>query len=90
MKAQFKESSLIMATKKEKAPNFEKAMRELEVLVDSMENDSLSLEESLKTFEKGVKLTRACHQALSKVEQDIKVLTADDETDFVFNNNDNV
>lgn len=77
-----------MPKKKEKTPNFEEAMEELEALVDSMENDSLSLEESLKTFEKGVKLTRACHQSLSKVEQDIKVLTADDEADFVLNNAD--
>ncbi len=71
-----------MAKKKETKQNFEDAMKELEVLVDSMENDSLSLEESLKTFEKGVQLTRTCHQALSKVEQDIKLLTAGDEADF--------
>ena len=75
-----------MAKKKETKQNFEDAMKELEVLVDSMENDSLSLEESLKTFEKGVQLTRTCHQALSKVEQDIKLLTADDETDFTPSN----
>ena len=77
-----------MAKKKEKTPNFEEAMKELQVLVDSMENDALSLEESLKMFEKGVNLTRTCHQTLSKVEQDIKILTADDESDFVLNNTD--
>ncbi len=75
-----------MANKKNKTPSFEDAMNELEVLVDSMESDSLSLEESLKTFEKGVQLTRTCHQALSKVEQDIKILTADDEAGFAPSN----
>ena len=71
-----------VAKKKEKTLGFEDAMKELEVLVDSMENDSLTLEESLAMFEKGVKLTRLCQQALSKVEQDIKILTAEGETDF--------
>ncbi len=79
-----------MSKKKEKAQSresaqehsFEEAMNELEALVDSMENDSLTLEESLKKFEKGVKLTRICQQALAKAEQKVKFLTADGETDF--------
>jgi exodeoxyribonuclease VII small subunit len=72
-----------MAKKKEKTPSFEEAMTELEKLVESMENDSLSLEDSLTMFEKGVQLTRICQQALSKAEQEIKILTTnDDEMDF--------
>ncbi|MEE9302799.1 MAG: exodeoxyribonuclease VII small subunit [Thiotrichaceae bacterium] len=62
--------------------SFEDAMNELEALVDSMEKDSLTLEESLMKFEKGVKLTRICQQALAKAEQEVKILTADGETDF--------
>ncbi len=60
-------------------------MKELEALVDSMEKDPLTLEESLKKFEKGVKLTRLCQQALTKAEQDVKILTADGEMDFNIN-----
>ena len=60
-------------------------MKELEALVESMEKDSLTLEESLKKFEKGVKLTRLCQQALTKAEQDVKILTADGEMDFNIN-----
>ncbi len=79
-----------MSKKKEKTQSqeltqehsFEEAMNELEALVDSMENDSLTLEESLTKFEKGVKLTRICQQALAKAEQKVKILTADGETDF--------
>ncbi|MEE9352685.1 MAG: exodeoxyribonuclease VII small subunit [Thiotrichaceae bacterium] len=76
-------------SKKEKVPSqeqsFEGSMKELEALVESMEKDSLTLEESLKKFEKGVKLTRLCQQALTKAEQDVKILTADGEMDFNIN-----
>ena len=74
-----------MSKSKKKAPSFEAAMKELETLVESMEQDSLSLEESLKNFENGVRLTRICQQALTKAEQDIKILTAESEIDFTTN-----
>ncbi len=72
-----------MSDKKTQTPSFEEAMSELETLVDSMEQDSLTLEESLQKFERGVTLTRLCQQALAKVEQEVKVLTNNgDEADF--------
>ena len=71
-----------MSKKKDKTPTFEGAMKELEGLVDSMEKDTLTLEESLQKFEQGVKLTRICQQALNRAEQEVKVLTADGEMDF--------
>ncbi len=71
-----------MSKKKDKTPAFEDAMKELEGLVDSMEKDTLTLEESLQKFEQGVKLTRICQQALNRAEQEVKVLTADGEMDF--------
>ncbi|MCK5725900.1 MAG: exodeoxyribonuclease VII small subunit [Thiotrichaceae bacterium] len=63
---------------KDKAPqlSFEKAMQELEQLVETMEKDSLSLEDALQKFQQGVELTRYCQQSLAKVEQEIKILTA--------------
>ena len=43
---------------------FEESITKLETLVERMENGDLSLEESLKTFEEGIKLTRECQRAL--------------------------
>ena len=53
---------------------FEKSLEKLEKLVERMEEGDLALEESLKTFEEGIKLTRACQQALAKAEQKVKLL----------------
>jgi exodeoxyribonuclease VII small subunit len=58
-----------------KTPSFEKALSELETLVETMEQGELSLEESLKSFERGIFLTRTCQQALKEAEQKIQILT---------------
>ncbi len=58
-----------------KTPSFEQALAELESLVETMEQGELSLEESLKSFERGVLLTRTCQQALKEAEQKIQILT---------------
>ncbi|HEB83137.1 MAG TPA: exodeoxyribonuclease VII small subunit [Gammaproteobacteria bacterium] len=57
-----------------KNPNFEKALAELETLVEEMEQGELSLEESLKRFEKGIALSSECQQALQNAELKIKQL----------------
>ena len=62
-------------TKKPETPDFETAMTELEELVAQIETGNLSLEDSLKQFEQGIKLSRTCQQALSKAEQRVKILT---------------
>lgn len=54
--------------------HFEKALDELNAIVTRMEQGSLSLEESLSQFEKGIALTRGCQQALQEAEQKIKIL----------------
>ena len=54
--------------------NFEKALGHLEEIVSSMENGELTLEDSLKAFEKGIKLTRECQGALRDAEQKVRVL----------------
>lgn len=58
--------------------DFEAAMAELEDLVSSMEEGELSLEDSLKAFEKGVRLTRRCQEALKAAEQKVQVLIGED------------
>ena len=63
-----------MTKKDDKEFNFEKALENLEKLVSSMENGELSLEDSLKAFERGIKLTRECQTALKDAEQKVQVL----------------
>lgn len=59
----------------EKNLDFEKALDELERLVSELEKGEMSLEQSLAQFERGVKLTRACQQALKDAEQKVLKLT---------------
>ena len=59
--------------------DFNKGLLELESIVKTMESGDLSLEDSLKYFEQGVQLTRQCQSALSKAEQKIALLSADDD-----------
>ncbi|MCX7978693.1 MAG: exodeoxyribonuclease VII small subunit [Bdellovibrionaceae bacterium] len=59
--------------------DFEKKLARLEEIVSKMEKGDLPLEESLKLFEEGVKLSRECHQRLNEAEQRVKILTAVDE-----------
>src|SRR5260370_30379310 len=54
--------------------DFETAMRELEELVDRLEQGELPLEESLAAFERGVMLTRCCQTALKDAEQKVEIL----------------
>lgn len=53
-----------MATKKstKTIPNFEKALKQLETIVDKMENQELSLEQSLNQFEEGIGLANQCQK----------------------------
>lgn len=62
-----------MAAKK-KALDFEQALVELERVVVAMEAGNMPLEESLKAFEQGVRLTRDCQQALVEAEQKVELL----------------
>lgn len=60
--------------RKKSLNSFEDALKELETLVDQMEQGDLTLEESLKSFERGVKLTRTCQTALQEAEQKVQIL----------------
>ena len=58
--------------------NFNKGLLELENIISKMESGELSLEDSLKNFEEGVKIHRKCHTALMDAEQRINILTEQD------------
>jgi exodeoxyribonuclease VII small subunit len=63
--------------RKQKTPTFEAAMKELESLVETLEQGDLSLEESLKSFERGVALTRICQTSLQEAEQKVRILNGE-------------
>jgi exodeoxyribonuclease VII small subunit len=58
-------------------PTFESAMAELEELVEKMEDGELTLDESLKAFERGVVLTRLCQNELKNAELKVQQLNND-------------
>lgn len=58
-----------------KGIHFEESVTELEAIVKQLEKGDLTLEESLKQFEKGIGLARRCQDVLNKAEQRIEVLT---------------
>ena len=60
--------------------DFESALTELETLVTRLEDGSLTLEQSLELFERGVQLSRFCHTRLEEAERRLEVLTERGET----------
>lgn len=53
----------------------EEALKRLAEIVKSLEQNECALEDSLKLFEEGVSLTRACHSKLTEAERRIEVLS---------------
>ncbi|OGV31152.1 MAG: exodeoxyribonuclease VII small subunit [Legionellales bacterium RIFCSPHIGHO2_12_FULL_35_11] len=64
---------------------FEKSIAELEAIVKQLEKGELSLDDSLKQFEKGISLARTCQEKLTNAEQKIEFLSSQKQ----FNNNEN-
>jgi exodeoxyribonuclease VII small subunit len=59
--------------------SFEKALEELETIVEKLEKGGLSLSESLALFEKGVKLARFLREELEKAEKKVELLLKDEK-----------
>jgi exodeoxyribonuclease VII small subunit len=55
-------------------PEFEQALDELESVVERLEQGDLPLDEALRAFERGVELTRHCHNALKAAQQRVEIL----------------
>lgn len=56
-------------------PKFEKALEKLEKIVEELEEGNISLEDALKKYEEGVKLSRGLNEKLSQAEKKIQILT---------------
>lgn len=61
--------------------SFEKALADLESIVQKLEKGGLSLNESLALFEKGVKLAKFLREELGKAEKKVEILLKDEKGD---------
>lgn len=59
--------------------DFEKAMKELETIAEQLEDGELGLDESIKKFERGIKLARFCRTKLDEAERKIEILQKGDD-----------
>ena len=67
-------------TKKELSlSKLEQTLEDLEKLVEKLEEGEMPLDQALKEFERGIKLTRQCQSALKDAEQKIEILLANTE-----------
>ena len=58
---------------------FEKALEELELLVKELENGEIELNQAVKKYNEGMKLSKYCHDLLKDAEGDIVKMMKDDE-----------
>ena len=63
--------------KKTDEPTFEQALQQLEQIVQKLEKGELPLEDSLKLYEDGIRLSRLCHAKLEEAEGKIAMLMKD-------------
>jgi exodeoxyribonuclease VII small subunit len=68
-----------MSEQTERISEFEKALAELEKLVEQLESGDLTLEESLDQFERGIKLARECQSVLKNAELKVAKLLETDQ-----------
>ena len=62
---------------KDKKINFELSLKELESIIEKLEDENINLEDSVKSFEKGINLVKECQQQLQNAELKIKKLLDD-------------
>lgn len=62
--------------------DFEKQIAELESIVKALESGSISLDDSLALFEKGIKLTKNCQKMLDEAEKKVSILVNNDDGDM--------
>tara|TARA_E500000081_G_scaffold77141_1_gene78752 strand:+ start:1295 stop:1519 length:225 start_codon:yes stop_codon:yes gene_type:complete len=61
----------------DKKINFEASLKELESIVEKLEDEDINLEDSVKSFEEGVNLVKQCQKELQDAELKIKKLLDD-------------
>lgn len=66
-----------------KVESYEEMMKRLESIVNNMESSELTLSESMKNYEEGIKLCNLLYRTLNEAEGKIKILTEQGEKNFV-------
>ena len=61
--------------------DIESTLKQLEKIVTQMEDEKLNLEDSLKSYEKGVSLVKEAQESLNKIEKKIQILSENNELD---------
>ncbi len=69
----------------EEEPKFEKALERLEEIVEALEGGNMPLDEALKKYEEGVKLSRLCVKKLEQAETKVELLTRALNEDLALN-----
>jgi exodeoxyribonuclease VII small subunit len=69
-----------MAKKKE---SYENMMERLEEIVDLMDRNEITLEETMASYEEGIKICNSLYKVLNDTEGKIKILTAEGEKEFI-------
>ena len=64
-------------TKEDKKVDFESSLKELELIVERLEDENINLEDSVKSFEEGVSLVKQCQKKLQDAELKIRKLLDD-------------
>ena len=64
-----------MSPNKKNQKSIESRLTELETILEELESGDLELDQALKKFEQGVKLSRECQKTLEDAEMKIKILT---------------
>ncbi|MGI5875410.1 MAG: exodeoxyribonuclease VII small subunit [Dethiobacteria bacterium] len=68
-----------MGEEKKEMMSFEEALKRLEELIEKMEGEDLTLNESLDNFQEGMELARYCRQLLTEAEYKVEILLRDGE-----------
>ena len=66
-----------MNKKNNKISSFEEDLKKLQSILDDIESDKLTLEDSIKKYKEGMELSKKCQDALNEAKQVIKVLEDD-------------
>ena len=58
-------------------PKFEEALKKLETVVDELESGELNLDDAIKRYEEGMKLSKFCYKKLQDIQEKVEVLIKD-------------
>ncbi len=58
--------------------SFEEQIQELEKIINELENGNLNLDDSIKKFEEGMKISKECNKMLENAEKKITILLNDE------------